>query len=303
MKYIKPKYIDFNISRLGLGTWQAAGGDSWSGHSAKQLLTAYRYAVDNGVNFIDTAPSYGYGLAEELVGQLISYYSRDSIFVATKCGLPWTGKKIRNDLTEQNILRECEDSLKRLKTDYIDLYQIHWPTFNGVPIEETINAMEKLKQSGKIRYIGICNHSLEDTKKWFDSGLLASYQGLYNAIQTNADNFHGTPLAYRTENEILPFVNQTGIAFFPYCPLAQGMLTDRFLSGMELNRHDVRLSNDFFRNPDLVKSRLTNLRNDNPDKSLSEIALKFLFDKKEITSVIAGCSSVEQVKKNLSVLE
>ncbi len=295
--------FDFPISRLGLGTWQAAGGESWSGHSDEELLAAYHYALDGGVNFIDTAPVYGSGHSEELVGRLIADYHRDKLFIATKCGLPQHGRRIKSDLSFDSILTECDESLKRLRTDYIDLYQIHWPPLgkNAIyNIEETISAMKHLQNVGKVRFVGICNHSLADTKIWHKSGILSSYQGLYNLIDRNPTEFHDTPLPYRTENEILPFVRETGIAFFPYCPLAQGLLSGKYSSqgnAARLSRYDVRWSNSHYKN---VKAGIipTEIQNKSAEELLA-MAFSFLTDKPEITSVITGMSSVEQVKMNL----
>ena len=298
--------IDFPISRLGLGTWQAAGGESWSGHSDNDLLAGYHYALDNGVNFIDTAPVYGNGHSEELVGRLIADYQRDKLFIATKCGLPQHGRRIRSDLSFNSIIAECDKSLMRLNTDYIDLYQIHWPPLgqNAVyPIEETISAMRHLQDTGKIRYIGICNHSLADTQMWHESGLLSSYQGLYNMIDRNPTEFHGTPLPYRTEDEIIPFVRQTGIAFFPYCPLAQGLLSGKYTSAdnTQLSRYDVRWSNRHFKDIKIgiLPYCIENISGDD----ILGAAFLFLKSKPEVTSIITGMSSVEQVKCNLAFFD
>ena len=289
----------FPISRLGLGTWQAAGGESWSGHFDEDLLNAYRYALDNGVNFIDTAPVYGYGHSEELVGRLIADYHRDKIFVATKCGLPWHGRRIRSDVSFDSIIAECDESLKRLRTDYIDLYQVHWPnlTENVIPIEETISAMKHLQTAGKVRFVGICNHSLADTKIWYESGILSSYQGLYNLIDRNASEFHGTPLPYRTEDEILPFVRETSIAFFAYCPLAQGLLSGKYRHTDTMSRHDVRWSYSHFKNVKngIIPPQIANMSNED----ILRTAFSFLIEKQEVTSIITGMSSIEQVKENL----
>lgn len=304
MQYTSAKYIDFPVSRLTLGTWQASGGESWSGHSDDELLYAYRYAIDSGVNAIDTAPVYGNGHSEELVGRLIKDCKRDRLFIATKCGLPRIGRRIRYDLSYNSILSECEESLRRLGTDYIDLYQIHWPASDpnvSYPIEQTISAMRHLRSTGKIRYIGICNHSLTDTRIWYESGLLSSYQGLYNLLDRNPAEFHGTPLSYRTEDEILPFIRDTGVAFFSYCPLAQGLLSGKYCTADKaavLSRYDVRWSNSHFKN--LKKNICPPEITDRSAEELPGRAFSFLTDNPAVTSVITGMSSIEQVKMNLS---
>ncbi|MBP5707177.1 MAG: aldo/keto reductase [Spirochaetales bacterium] len=166
-----------------------------------------------------------------------------------------------------------------------------------MPLAETIAAMKHLQSVGKVRFVGICNHSLSDTKTWYESGILSSYQGLYNLIDHNPTEFHGTPLPYRTEDEILPFVRETGIAFFPYCPLAQGLLSGKYQHTDTMSRHDVRWSYSHFKNAKagILSEQIRSL----PKQEILQAAFSFLTNKSEVTSVITGMSSVEQVQENL----
>ena len=152
MIYHQIPKTDLNVSTIALGTW-VFSGDSWGKIDEQECIEAVSAAFDQGINFIDTAPIYGHGQAEIIVGKAIKN-KRDEIILATKCGLTWEGGRITNNLTPSSIKCEIEDSLKRLQVDYIDLYQCHWPDQN-TPIEQTLNALAQLKQKGKIRYFGI----------------------------------------------------------------------------------------------------------------------------------------------------
>lgn len=304
MKYKRVDAMDIDFSVIGFGCWQASGGESWTGHSESEMIDTIHFAIDNGVNFFDTAPVYGLGNSETLVGKALKD-RRDKVIIATKCGLPWQGKKVRNDVTKISILKEIDQSLRRLQTDYIDIYQVHWPTASQVPLEETMEAMQMIKESGKIRYIGISNFSAKDTKRWIDKKLLSSYQGLYNIVERNAPDYHGIDLPYRTEEEIFPHINDNNLAFFPYSPLMQGLLTDRFLSATKLSRFDVRHSNSNFKGTQFndIKNKVKQVKEIFDYKyTMSEIALSILKDKKEVTSIISGVKNRDQLETNLKSL-
>lgn len=306
MKYKKVKMLDMDLSVIGFGCWQASGSESWTGHCESDMTEAVSFAIDSGINFFDTAPVYGLGESEIFLGKALTG-KRSRVHIATKCGLPWKGKKVRNDVRKESILTEIDESLKRLNTDYVDLYQVHWPTSENIPLDETMEAMRIVKKSGKARHIGISNYSMKDTLEWCKSGLLSSYQGLYNIIERNASAYHGISLSYRTEDEIFPLVREYGLAFLPYSPLMQGLLTDRFSDELDLSRYDVRFSNDNFRN-DKYK-RILNIRDrikklfENDGYTMSQIALKLLTDKPEITSIIAGVKNKSQLEENIKSLD
>ncbi|UCD30643.1 MAG: aldo/keto reductase [Planctomycetota bacterium] len=147
-----------------------------------------------------------------------------------------------NDLTAKNIFQEIDQSLRRLDIDHIDIYQLHWPDPN-TPIEETIDALEQIKASGKIRYIGVSNFSLELLKQAMALTTVVSFQGLYNMLEHNPTSYHNIPLEYRTQKEILPFCREYGLAFFPYSPLFQGLLTGTFRAKGNFDENDVRANN------------------------------------------------------------
>ena len=154
MKYIKLRNSNIEISQIGLGTW-AYSNDVWGPTDEAQAINTIHYVIDSGVNLIDTAPIYGYGHSETIVGKSIKN-RRNKVFLATKCGLIGRGKNITHNLSRKSILKEIDDSLSRLQTDYIDLYQCHWPDAN-TPLSETMEVLNEIKKSGKIRFIGVSN--------------------------------------------------------------------------------------------------------------------------------------------------
>ncbi|GAM59612.1 putative aldo/keto reductase [Vibrio ishigakensis] len=203
MKYKQIK--DLNASAVGFGCW--AIGGTWNNVSDEESIKSIKAAIDTGINFFDVAPVYGKGHAETVLGQALKNESRDKIIIATKCGLPWSQderKKTRKDLTKASIFKEIDDSLMRLQTDYVDLYQVHWPDPN-TPISETAEALAELKKQGKIRHVGVSNYSLDMTRQMMEGVEVATFQGLYNLLEQNPEHYHNIPLQYRAREEALPF--------------------------------------------------------------------------------------------------
>src|SRR3954452_17875508 len=160
MECVKVNSLNREVSRIGLGTW-SIGGWMWGGSDDQEALRTIRAAFDAGINLLDTAPAYGFGHSEEVVGKALAQYGkRDDVIIASKVGLEWCGQQVLRNSTRRRIFAELEDSLRRLRTDYIDIYQVHWSD-PLVPIEETAEAMCQLYRQGKIRAIGVSNYSLE----------------------------------------------------------------------------------------------------------------------------------------------
>jgi len=156
---------ELEVSRVAIGTW-AIGGWMWGGSDERESISTILAAVDHGINMIDTAPAYGFGRSETIVGKaMVESDLRSKVFVATKVGLGWADGDVFRDATRARILREIEDSLLRLQTEYIDIYQVHWPD-PLVAIEETADAMHSLLQRGKIRAIGVSNFSVEQMRRF-----------------------------------------------------------------------------------------------------------------------------------------
>lgn len=307
MRYKRVSKIDHDFSVIGFGCWGASGKGSWSEHGDAGQIEAIRTAIDLGINFFDVAPIYGCGHAEEVLGKAIKG-KRDGIFIATKVGLPWNDKfEGYNDVSAVNILREIDDSLRRLEVDYVDLYQVHWPTDSGVALEETIKAMKQIKESGKAKHIGLSNFSVSDYRKANEIVDVVSMQGLFNIMEQNAESYHTIPLQYRVAEEIFPLVKEEGLAFFPYSPLFQGLLTGKITADTVFGENDVRKDNPKLQGEERMKhlavlhkiQKIKVLE----DRKLSEIAVNYLVAKEEVTSVIATQANSDEVRANVKALE
>src|SRR5882757_5379003 len=202
------------VSRVGLGTW-AIGGWMWGGTDDEESIATIRAAVDRGVNLIDTAPAYGFGRSEEIVGRaLADGRLRSRVVIATKTGLEWKDGKVFRNASRRRILREVTDSLRRLRTDYIDIYQVHWPD-PLVPIEETAEAMQTLFDQGKIRAIGVSNFSVTQIERFRRVAPLHVVQPPYNLFERGI------------EAELLPDCRENNIAMLGYGALCRGLLSGR----------------------------------------------------------------------------
>lgn len=215
-----------SVARIGLGTW-AIGGKMWGGTEETASIRTILAALDKGIDLIDTAPVYGDGLSEEIVGKAVREFGqRDRVVLATKCGLDEQG---RRDSRPERIRMEVERSLKRLGTDYIDVYQIHWPD-PLVPIEETAETMLRLKEEGLVRAVGVSNYSPEQMKRWLSVGPLDTSQPPLNLFERES------------QAEVLPFCEEQGIATLLWSSLCRGLLTGKFTLETEFSRDDLRSS-------------------------------------------------------------
>ena len=184
-------------SRIGLGTW-AMGGWMWGGTDEAQSIATIRSAIDRGVTLIDTAPVYGFGRSEEIVGKALEGSLRHKVTIATKVGLAWKDGAVYRDSRPARIRQEIEDSLRRLRTDVIDLYQVHWPDFE-TPIAETAQTLEDLRREGKIRSIGVSNFSPTQMRMFSADAQLDAVQPPYNLFERNI------------EADVLPYAVGRGI--------------------------------------------------------------------------------------------
>lgn len=302
MIYKKVEKIKEEISAIGVGCWNFGG--QWDTSSEQNAIKIVHAAIDNGINLFDIAPVYGYGRAETILGKALKEGGkRSKVLIATKCGLLWNEKhETRNNLTKKSILKEIDDSLRRLQTDYVDIYQLHWPDYN-TPIEETVSALEEIKKAGKIRYVGLSNFAQKDVEKFMSMIEINAQQSLYNMLERNTDSYHNIPLDYKTEDEVLPMVKKHGQAFLPYSPLFQGLLTGKFKASGNFTEKDIRSENPKLKG-DLYKKYYEGVIAlekfaDRIGRPLNEIALNWLRQKEEVTSIIAGASSISQLEKNI----
>src|ERR1700686_2151224 len=205
------------VSPVAIGTW-AIGGGVGGGTDEAESIATIQAAFEHGINVIDTAPAYGFGRSEEIVGKAIAEGRlRDKVVIATKVGLEWKDGRVFRNASRGRIMREVDDSLRRLRTDYIDVYQVHWPD-PLVPIEETAAAMQTLFKQGKIRAIGVSNFSLEQMQQFRSVAALHVMQSPYNLFEREI------------EAELLPYCRKNNIATFGYGALCRGLLSGRMRS-------------------------------------------------------------------------
>src|SRR5471030_1807549 len=222
----KPKILDLNlefagipgtsleVSRVAIGTW-AIGGWMWGGSEEKESIDTIRAALDQGITVVDTAPVYGFGRSEEIVGKaLAASGARSQAVIATKVGLEWRDGKVFRNASRARIMSEVEDSLRRLRTDYIDIYQVHWPD-PLVPMEETASAMRSLYEQGKIRAIGVSNFSVAQMESFRQVAPLHVLQSPYNLFER------------AIEADILPYCRANQIVTLGYGALCRGLLSGR----------------------------------------------------------------------------
>lgn len=302
MKFKRVRRIEEELSALGYGCWGISGPSFWDGTTDQDSIKTIHRAIESGINFFDVAPVYGFGHAETVLGKAVKGM-RDRVFIASKCGLVWDEQnRITRCLEAESIRGEIEDSLRRLDTDFIDLYQLHWPDPN-VDIEETMGVLLDFKKEGKIKYIGLSNFAVPEAEQALQIGSVSSMQGLYNMLERNPTSYHKIPLEYRTEREVLPFVIENGMAFLPYSPLFQGLLTGKFRPEDTFSPSDVRSSNPKLSSTESRKyySTVTKLNSfaQRIGKPLSQIAINWLVRKDAVTSIIAGAQNVEQLEENL----
>lgn len=299
MKYRSTEKFPVKVSVIGLGCWGLSGPSVWKNSDDESSIKVVHKALELGVNFFDVAPVYGFGHAEEILGKAIKGFPRDEIVIATKCGLIWDQQgRIKRCLSKESIMAEIDASLKRLKVDYVDLYQLHWPDPN-TPIEETMEAMLRLKDQGKIRYIGLSNFSIDTAQRLLPH--ISSMQGLYNLFERNPRSYHNIPLEYRTESEVLPFCRKNGLAFFPYSPLMQGVLTGKLSENeifTDVRSANPKLTGENYRRYITAANRLKVLAS-KLGRPLTHLSINWLIKHGEITSIIAGATSPEEIDENV----
>ncbi len=304
MIYKQVRKIKESLSVIGIGCWNF-GGD-WDSSDEKKSIGIAHAAIDAGINMFDIAPVYGWFNAERVLGKALKDGKREKVIIASKCGLTWGADHVtKNDLSRENLLKEIDGSLRRLQTDYIDIYQLHWPD-PSTPIEETAEVLKELKRAGKIRYVGLSNFAQSDVEKFMSIIEVNSQQGLYNMLERNTDSYHNIPLAYKTEDEMIKTVRKEGQAFFPYSPMFQGLLAGRIKKKHDFSDTDVRkdnpkLAGELFPKYYACYEKLQKLA-DEAGKPINELAVNWLRQKPEVTTIIGGVSSVEQLGKNLHAL-
>lgn len=229
--------IDKEVSRIGLGTW-AIGGDEWGGTDEQAAIDTILSALDHGITLIDTAPVYGLGRAESIVGKALNEYgARDDVVVATKVALEWNedGSVVRN-ATPERIQTEIAQSLERLDTDYVDLYQVHWPD-PLVPVDETAGALRELKNDGLIRAIGVSNFAPSQMDTFRRAAPLHTNQPPYNLFEREA------------EDSVLSYCQQEDVGLLTYGALCRGLLSGKMSTDRTFDEDDIRTIDPKFQSP------------------------------------------------------
>jgi aryl-alcohol dehydrogenase-like predicted oxidoreductase len=235
-KFANVAGTSLSVSRVGLGTW-AIGGWMWGGTDEEESVRTILAAVERGINLIDTAPAYGFGRSEEIVGRAIADHNlRSRVVIATKTGLEWKDGNVFRNASRERILREVDDSRRRLRTDYIDIYQVHWPD-PLVPVEETAEAMQSLFEQGKIRAIGVSNFSVAQIERFRRVAQLHVVQPPYNLFEREI------------EDELLPYCRQAGLATLTYGALCRGLLSGNLQEDAHFSGDDLRLMDPKFQPP------------------------------------------------------
>jgi len=303
MEYRNLGQTNLKCSVITFGAW-AIGGWRWGGTDRNESIKAIQAAYAEGVTSIDTAPAYGQGLSEEIVAEAIQGIPRDKIQILTKFGLRWDvkqgtfffkstsdGKEIEmyKLASKESIVKECEDSLQRLKTDYIDLYQIHWHDVT-TPVHDTMEAVLRLKEQGKIREIGVCNYNVELMKEAEETVKLAADQVWYSMIQRDI------------EKDLVPYCIENKKSIIAYSPLHRGILTGKIKPGHVFSEDDHRQSLSHYTNENIKRTNemLDKLRPLAQSKSatLAQLVLRWTIEQPGITIALAGARNTEQAIQN-----
>ena len=309
MEFRKLGNTDLELSAITYGAF-AIGGNMWGGNEKKDSIASVRASIDSGVTTLDTAPFYGFGLSEEMIGEAIKGYDRSKIQLLTKFGLVWDGSNqgkgefffdaeeagktipVYKYVSKTSVIKEVEDSLKRLQTDYIDLLQIHWPDAT-TPISETMEALEILLQQGKIRAAGVSNYSVEQVAEARQSLNIASNQIGYSMLNRGV------------ENDLVPYALENDLGIIVYSPMERGLLTGKYFKDGKLKDNDHR--NGYFQQFDLekVKTFLETITPIAEDKNatLSQLVLRWTSLQPAITLVLAGARNAEQAAANAKAMD
>jgi len=280
---------DLEPTRIGLGTW-AIGGWMWGGTDEAQSIATIHAALDRGITLIDTAPVYGFGESEELIGRALADGGRRRrVVLATKAAIDWTAdhQPFRN-ASAARIEQEAEDSLRRLRTDVIDLYQVHWPD-PQTPVEETAAAMARLYRDGKIRAIGVSNFSPAQMEAFRQAAPLHASQPPHNLFERNV------------EQEILPYCHKTGITTLTYGALCRGLLSGRMRPESQFPGDDLRNIDPKFQPPRFAQylaavDRLDRLAQERYGRRVLHLALRWLLDREGVGIALWGARRPDQLE-------
>ena len=280
-------------SRIALGTW-AIGGWMWGGGDDEAAIRTIHAAVDSGINLIDTAPAYGFGRSEELVGKALAGGRRERALIATKVGLEWRDGKVFRNSSPKRLRQGLEDLLKRLKTDVIDLYQVHWPD-ETVPLEETAATLEEFRRAGKIRAIGVSNFSPAQMDRFRAGASLDAVQPPYNLFEREI------------ESDVLPYAERNGLAVLAYGALCRGLLTGKINTASKFEGDDLRKIDPKFNPPRFAQyltaaRRLDAFARERFGKTVLALAVRWLLDRDDRIIALWGARRPDQLRPAQDVM-
>lgn len=288
LEYIDIEGTKLISSRIGLGTW-AMGGWMWGGTDEAASIRTIQEALDRGINLIDTAPIYGYGRSEEIVGKALRQLRRrESVTLATKVGIDWTHGQIERNSSRQRILQEFQDSLRRLQTDYIDIYQVHWPD-PAVPIEETALTLRGLYDEGRIRAIGVSNFSPEEMARFAEVAPIHTIQPPYNLFEREVERY------------VLPYAFSRHLTTLTYGALCRGLLSGAMSSNRQFAKDDMRSTTDpKFQQPQFSQyvsaaNKLDAFARERFGKRVIHLAVRWLLDQPGVGVALWGARRPEQL--------
>ncbi|WP_018612215.1 aldo/keto reductase [Segetibacter koreensis] len=299
---------DVMVTPMAFGAW-AIGGWMWGGAEEKAAIAAIKAAYNAGITTIDTAPVYGFGRSEELVGKAMEGIPRDNYQILTKFGMNWQTEEgeyffdsVDNDgkpfkmykwASKKKIVQECEDSLRRLKTDYIDLYQIHWPDAT-TPISETFEAVQQLIDQGKVRAAGVCNYNVQQVDEALKTIQITSNQVPYSMVNRSI------------EMNVVEQAIEKDLGIIAYSPLQRGLLTGKIKPGHKFGEGDTREGNRFYTGENIMRTNKL-LEKIAPiaekhDATLAQIVIKWTIHRPGVACVLVGARDEDQVNDNAQSL-
>ena len=288
MEFSKITGTDLTVSRIGLGTW-AMGGWMWGGSETEESIKTIHAAIDQGITLIDTAPVYGFGKSEEIVGEALARNkSRHKVVIATKVGLNWRDGQPFRDSSRRRIFAEIEDSLRRLRTDSIDIYQVHWPD-PLTPVRECPEAMLELYRQGKIRAIGVSNFSRLQMHTFRQIAPIHTVQPPYNLFERQA------------EEEVLPYCLWHSIATLAYGAICRGLLSGRMTIDTRFSGDDQRNIDPKFQHPRYAQylravEQLDRFARENFGKNVMQLALRWVLEQPAVSVALMGARHPSQLE-------
>jgi aryl-alcohol dehydrogenase-like predicted oxidoreductase len=309
MEYRSLGSSEVKVTPIAFGSW-AIGGWLWGGAEENDAIQAIKASYDLGITTFDTAPAYGFGKSEELIGRAMEGIPRNKYQVLTKFGLDWTSEtgeyyfdttdndgnpvKMYRNASPARVIKECEDSLRRLKTDYVDLLQIHWSD-NTTPIAETMEAVAGLIKQGKVLAAGVCNYSVNQVNEALKIVPLASNQVPFSMVRRDI------------EKDLVPQALEKGLSILPYSPLQRGLLTGKITRDYKFNDGDSRPDTKYFKpeSIDKVNAMLERIRPiaDVHNATLSQVIINWTAHLPAMTCVLVGARDEKQVSENVGALD